>query len=120
MEFKENMPIYLQVAEDIRNKIICGELGVGERLMSSRTMAKEYNINPNTAARVYTELETQGLVGTRRGVGTFVTQDEALVKKIMQERMIEVIDKFFLDMEELGYTTDKVIDIIKSLGNAPE
>ena len=53
MEFKTNIPIYLQVIEDIKQKIIAGTLPLGSKLPSSRELAIEYQINPNTAARIY-------------------------------------------------------------------
>lgn len=75
MEFKTNIPIYLQVIEDIKQKIIAGTLPLGSKLPSSRELAIEYQINPNTAARIYSEMESMGLSYTRRGIGTFVTEN---------------------------------------------
>ena len=54
------MPIYLQVVDDIKKQIVLGKFRPGDKLPSSKELAVNYNINPNTAARVYQELEFQG------------------------------------------------------------
>ena len=97
----------------MRDRIIMGELLPGEKLPSSRELAQQININPNTAARVYTEMEKLGLAFTKRGIGTFVTEDEKLIKGMKQERTIEVIDDFFRSMEQLGYQSSDIIGLLK-------
>ena len=59
MEYKANIPIYLQVIEDIKRRIIIGEIKLGEKLPSTRELAVQYTVNPNTAARIYNELEQE-------------------------------------------------------------
>ena len=62
MRYENDRPIYLQVIEDISRRLIQGELALGEKLPSVREMAVQYQINPNTASRVYKEMESRGLV----------------------------------------------------------
>ena len=57
MDFSNNIPIYIQVIDDIKMNIIKGNIGLGEKLPSGRDLAIQYKINPNTASRVYRELE---------------------------------------------------------------
>ena len=59
MRYENDRPIYLQVIEDISRRLIQGELALGEKLPSVREMAVQYQINPNTASRVYKEMESQ-------------------------------------------------------------
>lgn len=59
MRYENDRPIYLQVIEDISRRLIQGELALGEKLPSVREMAVQYQINPNTASRVYKEMEEQ-------------------------------------------------------------
>ena len=61
------LPIYAQMMEQIRKAIAAGGLGPGEQLPTVRQLAVELRINPNTVARVYRELEHQGLISTRQG-----------------------------------------------------
>ena len=74
MEFDANRPIWLQVMKALEMDVITGRRKPGEKLPGGRDLALSYGINPNTAARVYQELERANLCETRRGMGTFVTE----------------------------------------------
>lgn len=91
MEFKSNLPIYLQVIDDIKKKIITGALPLGTKLPSSRELAIQYDINPNTAARVYNEMESLELSYTKRGIGTFVTEDPQVIDRLKQEQLTWIL-----------------------------
>ena len=64
MEFNSALPIYLQVVTAIKRDIVTGKISLGEKLPSGRDLAIQYTINPNTASRVYKELENQGICFT--------------------------------------------------------
>ena len=81
MEFDANRPIWLQVMKALEMDVITGRRKPGAKLPGGRDLALNYGINPNTAARVYQELERANLCETRRGMGTFVTEDEAEAAK---------------------------------------
>ena len=81
MEYNSSLPIYLQAANSIKQDIVTGKLSPGARLPSVRDLAVEYTINPNTVSRVYKELEMEGVCFTRRGMGTFVTEDPERVQQ---------------------------------------
>src|SRR4051812_37552280 len=70
------IPLYAQIASRIRVGIAAGELAPGEALPSVRALAAQLRINPATVVQAYRDLETEGLVSTRHGAGTFV-QDVA-------------------------------------------
>lgn len=114
MDFKANIPIYLQVIQDIKNKIIKGELPLGSKLPSSRELAVMYSINPNTAARIYNELEASGISYTRRGIGTFVTDDETLIDRLRKELLENVIMEFTEQVSILGYTKEEIINLLNT------
>lgn len=113
MEFKTNIPIYLQVIEDIKQKIIAGTLPLGSKLPSSRELAIEYQINPNTAARIYSEMESMGLSYTRRGIGTFVTEDVKVIDDLKKERIEELIQGFDEQLTGMGFTPDEILELLK-------
>lgn len=114
MEFKANVPIYLQVIQDIKHKIITGELALGSKLPSSRELALQYSINPNTAARIYSELETAGISFTRRGIGTFVTEDETLVKSLKSELIENLMEEFVEQTRKLGFSHDEIAELLQT------
>ena len=68
------VPIYLQLMEQVKHAIETGALRPGEQLPGIRPLAEALVINPNTVAKAYRELEHEGLVAARPGVGTFVTR----------------------------------------------
>ena len=78
MQYNPSIPIYLQVEAELIKDMLNGKLPPGEKLPSGRDLAVKYKINPNTASRVYQELEMKGLCFTKRGMGTFVTEDEKI------------------------------------------
>ena len=70
--FDGAIPIYVQIAEEIRTQILGGELAEGARLTSTTEYAARYRINPATANKAVALLVDEGLVVKRRGIGMFV------------------------------------------------
>lgn len=113
MEFKSNLPIYLQVIDDIKKKIITGALPLGTKLPSSRELAIQYDINPNTAARVYNEMESLGLSYTKRGIGTFVTEDPQVIDRLKQEQLKQILTVLDEQLTGMGYTPEEIIRLLQ-------
>lgn len=72
IDYESGEKVYLQIARIIRDRIISGELGVGEQIPSGSQMRKEWGVNRLTGAQAVDELRRAGLVVTRPGIGTFV------------------------------------------------
>jgi GntR family transcriptional regulator len=71
---RSHVPIYLQIADEIRAAVAAGVYRPGEALPSLRAMAVEVQVNPNTVQRAYDELEREGLIYSQRGRGLFVSE----------------------------------------------
>lgn len=112
MEFRSNVPIYYQVIQDIKRRVISGQLALGAKLPSSRELALEYQINPNTAARVYSEMEAEGLSFTRRGIGTFVTEDSSVMQRMKEELIREIIEEFDERISGLGFENYEILSML--------
>ncbi len=112
MDFKSNIPIYLQVVDDIKKQIANGILKPGDKLLSTRELANYYTINPNTSMRVYSELESEGITFTKRGLGTFVSEDANLVQRLKNEMAERLIQQFIEEFKAFGYTKEDVIEIV--------
>ena len=112
-EFKSNLPIYLQVIDDIKKKIITGALPLGTKLPSSRELAIQYDINPNTAARVYNEMESLELSYTKRGIGTFVTEDPQVIDRLKQEQLKQILTVLDEQLTGMGYTPTEIIRLLQ-------
>ncbi len=113
MQYDPNSPIWLQVMTAIKTDIAAGRIRPGEKLPGGRELAISYSINPNTAARVYQELEKEGLCGTKRGMGTFVTEDAQRIAQVRTEIVREAADRFLQKMKTLGVSPEEAADLIR-------
>ena len=75
MDFNQHKPIYLQIVEQIEDKILLGGWLADERIDSVREMATSLGVNPNTVMRSYEFLEREEIIYNKRGVGFFITPD---------------------------------------------
>ena len=81
-QFDNNIPIYIQLVEQLKIYIISGKLKSGDRLPSVRELALQSKVNPNTMQKALLELEEQKLIYTERTNGKYVTKDQQLIDKI--------------------------------------
>lgn len=112
-EFNNNIPIYIQLVEQLKINIISGKIRTGERLPSVRDLALKTQVNPNTMQRALAELEQQGLIYTERTNGKFVTTDSQLILSYKKQYADEITDNFFKAMKNIGYTENEVLDYIR-------
>lgn len=112
MEFDNNIPIYIQVVNKIKQDLIAGKLSPGDKMPSTRDFANEIGLNLNTVARVYKELETESIVFTKRGLGTFVTESEVKINSIRSEMAKDLILNFVIGMKGIGYKKEEIICIL--------
>ena len=112
MEYNTGTPIYLQVINELKKKMVKGELKPGEKMPSSRDLAVAYKVNQNTAARIYREMEMAGYCFTRRGIGTFVSEEENMFQDLKKEMADELLKNFMHEMSGLGYQKDDIISQI--------
>ena len=104
-------PIYAQLDRAIRTDIATGRLEVGARLPTVRQMAVDLAVNANTVAKVYAQLERDGLLDTQRGVGTFVRERATPeASRAHRERELrQLARRFITDGATLGYTVNELI-----------
>lgn len=112
MEFKENIPIYLQIEQYLYRQIALGKMKAGEKIPSVRKLALELTVNVNTVQRALQEMNTQGILYTKRGEGNFVTEDTELLSKTKQSLINNELDEFVQNMEKLGVKKDKLVSTL--------
>ena len=112
MEYKKNLPIYLQIVDQYVTEIVNGSLKPGDRLGSIREVSLEKNVNPNTIQRAFRTMEQRGMIETRRGIGSFVIEDENEIKKIKSERLDQELDRFVERMKELGFSREDLVGLL--------
>ena len=108
------IPIYLQIVEQIRQRIAAGALQADCELPSVRALASEHLINPNTVARAYLELEREGLLSKRRGTGTYVSMSAAtLGARYRVHAVRELLDKALEAAAEFGLTGKQIRELVE-------
>lgn len=112
MDFKDNLPIYIQIMNLIKSKMVSEAISGGDKLPSVREFSKELKVNPNTIQRAYQELEREELVYTQRGMGTFVTEDVEIIRRLKKNMATNVVNNFLMEMKKLGFNSNEIIQII--------
>lgn len=108
-EFKNGIPIYLQIMEGIKTRIAGGLLPPGSKLPSVRDLAAQAGVNPNTMQRAMTQLEQEGLLYTQRTSGRFVTEDESKMKELRSSLSEKYVEELFTQLSRLGMTREEII-----------
>ncbi len=113
IELKSNQSIYLQISDFIYENILNGTFGAETKIPSVREMAAQVGVNPNTVMRSYAQLQEEGIIFNKRGIGVFVSADASgkIKKKLKSDflkyEMPEIIKKMkmldidFLEFEKL-------------------
>lgn len=116
MNFSENKPIFVQIAQMVQENIVNGRWSEGERILSTRELAVELAVNPATVQRSYEHLTGLGVVEQQRGLGYFVCR--GAVEKILTARREEFfaqqLPQFFELMRAVGVTIDQVTTCYKA------
>lgn len=110
MEFSEPRSIYLQIADQIRERILQGEWQDGERIPSIRELAIELGVNPNTVTKSYQALLDWGIVANQRGRGYFVSEKAAqrALTGMREEFVRDELPKVIRAMQTLGIGLDEL------------
>jgi GntR family transcriptional regulator len=107
------VPIYRQLMSQLREAVARGRLQPDVRLPSVRELSRTLVVNPNTVARVYTELEREGLLNTRPGLGVFVARPKAeFTKRVRKEKLQELLDQFLTGAVHLGFPSEEVLQCV--------
>ena len=104
-------PISRQIVDGVRMKIATGELSLGVQLPSVRGLAQQLGINPNTVAKAYAELTTEGWLDSRQGLGLFVAAPrQRLSQAERDKRLDEAVSRFVHDVVALDLPADAVLE----------
>ena len=110
---EDNMPIYMQIMNSIRDAIASGELAAGDKVPSVREFASEVEVNPNTMQRALMELEREGILVSERAIGRFVTDDRSRIDAMRREAGSRAADAFIRQMADLGFSEEEMLDFFR-------
>ena len=110
------LPIYIQIAQQIKTAVAMGRLQPEDPLPSVRQLAVELAVNPNTVARAYLDLEIEGVIYKRQGAGTFVSSQGVEMSKGERRRVLnELLEKALVEGVNLGLSERELRDAFERL-----
>ena len=110
------MPIYLQVVNAIKHQVAAGQLAPGQQLPTVRQLATDLRVNPNTIARAYDLLDTDRVITTQQGRGTYVREqpDQEHLLLARQEQLLSLVDSVVGKALSMGYSVQEVREVFEA------
>ena len=112
-QFDSSRPIYAQLVERLKARILAGTYQSGGHLDSVRDLAAAAGVNPNTMQRALAQLEAEGLVRTERTSGRFVTEDTDLIEQLRAAAARNIAADFLEKMRSIGYTPQQAAELLR-------
>src|SRR5688572_26681193 len=113
IDLSDGVPIYRQIANQIRYLAASGRLAPGEELPPIRTLALQLRVTPNTIVKAYGELEAAGVVRKRAGAGTYVSDGLSRLADGERRRIVEQrIDALLAEAHHLNFTADDILRMV--------
>jgi len=110
----DGVPIYLQIANQVKYLIASGRLEAGNEIPPIRILARRLLVNPNTVARAYLELEREGVVQKRHGSGTYISENGSpLARKERLKIISERVDALLAEARHLEVEPQELLQLIK-------
>lgn len=111
---QDGVPIYLQIVNQVKLLIASGRLSPNDEMPPIRVLAEQLLVNPNTVARAYRELETEGIVNKKRTAGTYVSDGGPRLSRDECIRIIsERIDALLAEAKQMGIERNEILDLIR-------
>ena len=106
MQVDDTRPIWIQLVDAFRHRIVSGHWSPGSKIPSVRELASGAGVNPNTVQRALAELDRTGLTSAERTAGRFVTADAAVLDAVRRELAIGATDAYVVALTGLGMSLD--------------
>ncbi|WP_033542443.1 GntR family transcriptional regulator [Planococcus sp. CAU13] len=113
LDFDKDKPIYQQLIDLLSGDIIRGHRKPGDKLPSVREFAIEVGVNANTVQRVYKEMEAMELTETRRGQGSFITENEDRLNLLRDSKKVDLVKSFIANVEAYGFSKDEIVELVR-------
>ena len=115
IDAKSALPVYEQVKRALKLAILSGDFKDGDRIPSIRDLALQLQINPNTVIKIYYQLEAEGFLASRPGLGYFVKLDREPLHRERRTLFDSLAMDFVTKAVELGYSWDDIANAVSSL-----
>ena len=113
VDIRSNVAVYLQIENHVQFAIASGKLNAGDQLPSVRELSERLEVNPNTVAKSYRDLEVMGLLYTRRGMGVFINKNiENKCREECRKRIIDRLHEVVSEAKAQGMPKKDIVEII--------
>lgn len=119
-KFSDDVPLYQQIMDGIKQRIATGDWVPGQKLPSVRELAVDAGVNPNTMQKALAELEREGLLYAKRTAGRFVAEREEIKGRLQEEMMQSYVKEFLGNMESLGYSLEDTVALLQKISYQEE
>ena len=102
------VPIYRQLVQQVRRDVMLGRLRPGDQLPTVNEVVRALSVNPNTVVKAFSELEHQGLVVRRQGVGTFVTAAPPMTSLVNAPKLVASLARWVEKARREGLSTEQI------------
>ncbi len=110
------VPFYKQIILQVEMAIADNRLSGGDQLPTVRSLAVELQINPNTVAKAYNQLEIRGIVNTQQGTGTFISDREITLSEVERERILmEICRNTLTQAGSYGFSVEEITDQLREM-----
>lgn len=113
MKFDSNIPIYLQIMDEIKRWIVTDVYHPSQKIPSVRELAVSFGVNPNTVQRALSELEREGLLASERTIGRYISEDAEKIKALKDDVIRQKADVFIEEIRQYGCSDETIMTIVK-------
>ena len=111
--FRDDKPIFQQLVDIIATNIIRGNYHPGDKLEAVRDLALKAGVNPNTMQRALAEIETTGLIYSKRGDGRYVSEDKKVMEQARNRYVEKSLEEFITALSALGLTEKEILSCVE-------
>jgi GntR family transcriptional regulator len=120
VDVRSPLPIYEQIKKAVREAILMERIKQNDALPSIREVAEHARVNPNTVARAFRELEQEGVVIARQGIGYVIISDRELIKESVMKTIADDLKEPLKKLKRAGVGLQEVLEVVRKAWTAKE
>jgi GntR family transcriptional regulator len=121
IDLRSDVPIYIQIVEQVRQQIVDGGLKPGDQLPTVRALASDLRINFNTVSRAYRLLDEAGVISTQQGRGTYILEmpPPEVAERLRIESITALARRYLNETRRLGFTIEQALEHLRQQAILP-
>lgn len=121
LNLRSDIPIYIQIVEQVRQQVVDGGLNPGDQLPTVRALASDLRINFNTVSRAYRLLDEAGVISTQQGRGTYILEmpSPEVAERLRIESITALARRYLSETCRLGFTYEQAVEYLRQQVNLP-